>query len=715
MRYISTLACCVSALALASQANAQVAASEPTGDENTLSEIVVTAAKGAAQTLVEAPMAVQVFSGEELAAKGITTTDALITAIPGASQGEQLGEFIRTYSIRGSGTGGGIGDALVGYYIDDTAFIIPNAQFAPPIRLVDLERVEVLRGPYGTLYGSGAMGGTIIFHTRDPSLTDFDASGEAYVSDTKEASDANYGISGGVSIPIINDKLGLRISGGRDYRAGYADVYSGLPVGAPRAKDANDSRKYDLRAALLFAPNDRLTARLSFMHFDGKQGYSQQMSSVKPPYFAGYGDVEGFEESNNNIYGATINYDLGFATLTSATGYAEFHLAYLTGLVNPVLGQGRLGNSYDGHSFTQEVRLASNGEGPLNWVAGAFYNDATGTFGFDLDFAVPIINVIGTTTTATENYSFFGEVSYDLFGGKLVPLAGIRLYNDDRGFVTNAVRAAGPATSSGNSDASVTTWRANLSYHPTDDLTAYFNAGTGFRSGITQSQGQVDALATDGIIVGSSLPPDRMRNLELGLKGRLRALGMTFETNLYDLRYTDIQTGLTTSIQLAAFAPIGDAKIQGLDMSVQWMPIAGLTLSASGDVNKARYTYVNPAVSAGAGVSRLVAKGERLLNHPAWTARFDVGYVKPINDNYRIYANTSLALSDSRIGNQAGIKTAKTSLVDATVGVRHGDYDVELFGQNLTDERGPWFVRSAGQVGGPVPRTIGVRVRANFN
>lgn len=724
MRLKHLLTCCSSFVALtgaahaqqvSSPANAQSPAAPQIPSEQTpenSADIVVTASKSTAQTVLQAPIAIQAFSGAELAAKNIRSVDTLIAAVPGAAQGEQLGEFLRTYSIRGSGTGGGIGDSLIGYYLDDTPYIIPNAQFAPQIRLIDLDRVEVLRGPYGTLYGAGAMGGTIIFHTKDPSLTRITADAEGYVGTTQGAHLPNYGTAGAISIPIIQDKLGIRISGGGNYRAGYADVYAGDPAGTPRVRDANDSKHRDLRIVALWQPSSELSVRLQYQHFDGRQGFSQQMTSLKPHYFANYGNIDGFEKSNNNLYSGTINLDLGFANFVSSTGYIDFNTGYLTSLNIPLLGgNGRLSNDYIGHSFSQEVRLTSAGASPLHWVIGGFYNDAKNAFGQTIDFPVPLLNGVGTTTTRTKNYSGFGEVSYDLDDGKIVPLGGIRVYHDDRNFVS--VNATSP-TVTGSSSPTVVTWRGNLSYHPNRSMTVFFNAGTGFRSGIVQSQLQADALALDGINQGTSLSPDRMRNLELGFKGALRASRVNYELNLYDLRYTDIQSGLVTSIQLAAFASLGNAKIQGIDASLQWQPIDGLTLGVSGDVNKSEYTSVNPIVARGVGPT--VAEGKRLLNQPRWTARFDIGYSTAIGNDTTVFTNGSGSFSDNRL-NQFGDATAKTAIFDASVGVRKDNVEIEVFGQNLSNERGPWFIRQAANptlIGGPIPRTIGLRARLHY-
>ncbi|AEG50235.1 TonB-dependent receptor [Sphingobium chlorophenolicum L-1] len=732
MRLALALTTCVSVMALATAANASAADARSAPVVNTgngqkeadtdaaqsateitdIADIIVTASKSSAQRVVEAPLAIQAISGAQLAERNIRSADSLITAIPGASQSEQLGEFLRSYSIRGSGTGGGIGDTLVGYYLDETPYIVPNAQFAPQPRLLDLDRVEILRGPYGTLYGAGAMGGTIIYHTKNPDLNKMTVDAEAYAAATKSASKAGYGAAGAISIPIVNDRLAVRVSGGYDYRPGFADVYAGAPVGTPFKRDANSVDHRDLRVVALWRPSSDLNVKLQYQHFDGYQHYSQQMSSVKPYYFQDWGTTPAYEKTNNNLYAASIDLDAGFATLTSSTGYVDFSTSYLTSINLAFLGGvGELGNGYDGYSFSQELRLASKSGQPLHWVIGGFYNDAKNAFSQTVDFPIPILNGLGVTTTRTKNYSGFGEISYDLADGKLVPLAGIRVYHDDRNFTS--VQTAAPSTS-GSSSPTVVTWRANLAYHPNRDTTLYFNAGTGFRSGIVQSQLQVNALLLDNIEGRGALKPDRMRNLELGFKGMLRDANLSYEINLYDLRYQDIQSGLVTSAGVSAFASLGTAKIQGVDLALQWQPVSGLTLGISGDLNHSEYTSVNPAVARGIGPT--VAVGKRILNQPRWTARADIGYTTSIGSDTNLHLNASGSFSDNRL-NQFGDLTAKTAIFDGNIGIRRGPYEVEIYGQNLTNERGPWFIRQSANpslIGPPTPRTIGLRVRLHL-
>ena len=687
-------------------ASAGARAQSPAGADR-LEEVVVSATKVGEQELSKVPMAIQAFTGESLTSKGIGDAKSLMELIPGASEQSEIGAGYKVFSFRGSGAGGPIGDGMIGYYLDDTPFGIPNFQSAPPIQYFDLDRVEVLRGPQGTLYGQGSMGGAIIYHTKNPSLSQFTFDGEAGSSKTAEAGDMNYRVAGAVSVPLISEKLGVRVSGGYDYRAGYADVYQGAPVGTPYKTDANDIRNSDVQAVVLWEPTDRLTFRMRAWQFQTNQDYLQVMNSLDPPYVANQGTVDGYDRRKSNYYSNTVTYRFDSLTLTNASSYQEsLPGGFGVGLgLGPPLGTGTLVNGGSAHNFVNEFRLSSAGASPFHWVAGAFYQNATGFYTFGLNF--PTLALSGGTTTRTENRSVFTELSYDLFGGKLVPLIGLRYFEDDRDSlsISNGV----VATSSSKPDK--VTWRANLAYHATDDWMLFINAGTGFRSPILQSRAQADAVIADGVPSGLALTPDELRNIELGTKltvlnGRLR-----LATSVYDIRYTNLQSAFNTSIGLAAFANLGDAKTQGVDVDVTWFtPIEGLNVSLIGNVNKGEFTDVVPAF---AQANPRNGNGTRLFNTPPHNWRMDVGYDRDIGAaGWQLFANASASLVGSARVQDATVNSVKSyELYRASIGVRNGTYEATLYGDNLLDERGPTAANGPTLLAGPYPRTIGLTLR----
>ncbi len=325
-----SLTACIAAMT-ALPALAQVAAPAKANAAQTTSDtpavdgedIIVTASKTGAERLNRVPQAIQAFTGATLKERNIRDGADLIQLIPGAAQTQEIGAGYRIYSFRGSGAGGPIGDGLVGYYLDETPFGVPNNQSAPPINYFDLDRVEVLRGPQGTLYGQGSAAGTIIYHTKNPDLQNFTQAGDVEISKTADASKINYRASAALSIPLVTDTLGLRISGGYDYRAGTADIYSGAPTGTPRERNANDVTSKDIQAVLLWKPDALTTVRLRAWYFSTDQNYLNVINSLSPPYASFQGNVVGYDRRRAEYFSGTVTRDIGKFTLTNATSYQK--------------------------------------------------------------------------------------------------------------------------------------------------------------------------------------------------------------------------------------------------------------------------------------------------------------------------------------------------------------------------------------------------------
>lgn len=674
---------------------------------STDNDIVVTANRQGAQTLVDVPLAIQAFSGEQLQERGIQETTDLITAIPGASVGEQVGSVIKTFSLRGVGAAGGVGDSPIGYYVDDVPFAIPNLPLAPPLRFVDIERIEVLRGPQGTLYGQGSAGGTIIYHTRDPDLNDLEFRSDTFLATMDDASGLNFGASGAVSVPLIAGKLAIRVSGGYDKRAGYVDVFSATPAdGPPLRRNANEITNRDVRGVLMWQPSDTLTIRAQAAHWEPRQDYTQSINSLSPPQLWFSGNTEGNEFANFDLYSLSVELDAGFATLTSSTSYFDGQVAYLAGSNFGPLGLGSLANAYDTSSFAQEVQIRSNSTGPFHWLAGGFYQDAKGIFSFDAKLSAFTID--GFVDTRTRNYSAFGEISYDLFDGKVVPLVGIRYFQDNRRFVADSLLFG---AGSGQTKPNKVTWRANISVHPNDNLTAFATVSTGFRSGITQTPFQASLIELSGIPSAIALDPDTLTNYEAGIKARVADGRVQFGLNIYHIDFQDLQFGLTP-FGVAAFANVGEATTTGVDLELRWRtPLEGLNVGGVANWNDSKFGEIFPAVTAALPT---VAEGQRLTSTAEYNYRLDADFERPIGNDLRLYWNASAARIGSRIMFDGYVVPAY-SLYNANFGIRRGPWELSLFGENLADERGPSFVRNSTLFAGPYPRTIGLRLRTSFD
>jgi outer membrane receptor protein involved in Fe transport len=395
---------------------------------------------------------------------------------------------------------------------------------------------------------------------------------------------------------------------------------------------------------------------------------------------------------------ATVDFD--DFTITSATS----NLEGVFGINIPIAPAGFFSSQFLPEMFAQEVRINSNGDGPFNWVVGGSYQDGSGPQVNALQIP-PFVDINADNDTLTENWALFGEVSYELLDGKLIPLVGLRTYHDDRAFSDSGGIVP--------TKASVETWRANLTYIPNDNLTMFVTAATGFRPGIVQSRVQVQSLELAGVPALVALEPESSKNYEFGVRWRTPDDALTVGLNLYRLKYTNLQTSVTGGIQgVNGFANFGDATTQGIDLELHWRtPVDGLNLNFVGNINDSEYDSVNTVI---AGAQPLLKPGARLLNTLANNYRVDVNYNTDIAPGFEAFSNVSLSHSGDRL--QAnGIIAEPYNLAAFTLGVRHDIWELALIGNNLFDERGPTFVGTQGPLSGsgPTPRTIGLRFRVN--
>jgi outer membrane receptor protein involved in Fe transport len=681
--------------------------------EDTLETITVTATKGKAEVLQKVPMAVQVFGGEQLKDMHIESIGDLVTSIPGLVEGQRQSAASSSYNIRGAGGSNANGDSPVGYYLDDVPFIVTNFGVAPPVRFFDINRVEVLRGPQGTLYGQGSSGGVFVFHTRDPNLESFEYMGEAVGSQTNGSGSFNYELSGAVSLPVIDDKLGVRVSGGLSYNPGWADAYYGDYDGTPDKKNVNSVKNNDIRVVALYKPLQNLSIKAQYWRFSPRQQYTGFLASVDPAFYEDTAGQPSYADGSFELMSATAVLDLPNFTITSATSRTTGKF----GIYIPIAPAGFFSSEFYPSMLAEEIRANSTGDGPLHWVVGGQYQDGQGPQANVLSIgAPPYVYVNADNNTLTKNYAIFGEVSYDLFGGKLVPLVGLREYYDDRSFAD--------AASTQSIGTNVLTYRATLNWLPTDTLTVFATTSTGFRAGIVQSAAQVASLQLNGIPAKVVLDPEYSTNYEIGLRWSTDDRSLSANLNFYLSKFSGMQTSVTGGVDgVDGFANFGKGTSKGIDYELNWRtPLQGLILSFVGNINGQTFGAIDPNIAAVLPANSPLKEGGRLVNSVLYNYRIAASYDTEITGDVTGYGNISYA----RTGNRFVAPNADTGLssadpyfgINLMLGIRYDRYDVSLFGTNLTDERGPTIGTSLSTIntrGGAVitPRTIGLRLRIN--
>jgi outer membrane receptor protein involved in Fe transport len=538
MGYVGLLAS--SAIAFATFANAQTASNSDSS--NTLGEIVVTAEKRTS-TVQDTPISITAVSGAEILDRGITDISTLAAATPGVSL-KSNGPGQTELEMRGMTSSGG-NSATVGFYLDDIPMTAPagaqNGKVVIDPTLYDLNRIEVLRGPQGTLYGSGSMGGTVKLITNQPNLTETQASVESILSGTNGGG-FNHNDNFMVNIPLVNDQLALRIVGSEAYTSGWIDriVVNPFPLpndgGATRGKvvgppvqfrrtGSNAERLYGVRATVLWKPTSELTLTPSIFYQRITQEGPSAFDSI-PGTKAHYQPFSVAEPYSDKIvvYSLTANYKFNSFDVTSITsqwnrtsiqsqdGSENFNNPisgveinapgtigyYLPGGTGPVQGT----ETDPSKQFSQEVRAASTGEGSLNWLGGVFYSRFRSTFDLFTAVANPSAYVdLGTLGPATtpaiwnltnpttlSQYAVFGEGTYSITD-RLKATVGLRWYSYDYTFFeyfTGFGSPAGGATPSQDYVAQSHNGinpKFNLSYEFDKDLMVYVTAAKGFRPG----------------------------------------------------------------------------------------------------------------------------------------------------------------------------------------------------------------------------------------
>ncbi|MBV7255292.1 TonB-dependent receptor [Pacificimonas sp. WHA3] len=670
--------------------------------------IVVTAAKRV-QDVIDVPIAIATISGDELEQRGIGTVSDLQFAVPGMTMRED-GPGSNTIFLRGIVNQYGNG-AVVGQYLDELPMTL-TAFDQLDVRAHDLERVEVLKGPQGTLYGQGSVAGTVRYITKKPVLDAFEGSLAATLS-AVDGGDIGWGFENVMNLPIVEDKLGLRIASRVEGGGGWQDQP------AAGIKNGNDQKLVNIRAKALWRATDRLDVEVMYIFHRNKVelglGYENPDRTV---FVAGDPStvlVPKIQE--NHIGNLTLTADLGFATLTSATSYIDndhqYPFAYQCGLdTNCDPFEGNDDRFDTGSLFTQEVRLATQDSGPLQWTVGFFYADLKDNLiadyrTFDASSETPFVSIFTdrfVSEASSESYALFGDVSYQLTDRLQVGVGG-RYFHDKQKTASTDFFFLVPDLTEQSGSFEDFSPRGYVKYDISDTVNFYASVGSGFRSGGFNSPGD------------PPYEPENVLTYEAGIKGRSADGGITFELAGFFNDYSDmlrrglVFNGLNFTSQLSN---IGDVEIIGLEGGISVEAAQGLTLSATG-------AWIDTEVKAIDAADATNLPGDALDYVPEisfsisghyefdWSAdmpgfaRIDYSYRDKVSYIDRTTFDVFPQFSDS-IG-----------LLNARIGVEVSDVSVELFATNITNEN-KWLDpyhqwRNANRTR---PRTVGVKVGMDF-
>jgi outer membrane receptor protein involved in Fe transport len=688
-----------------------------------LGEIVVTATKRVT-TLQETPISITATSGDDLIQHGVPDISSLASAVPGVSI-QSVGPGRTNFNIRGlSDTGGA--SPTVGFYLDDipitpsTSAISAASKSEISPDLYDLERVEVLRGPQGTLYGAGSEGGTIRLLTNQPKLDSFEASGQSILGGT-DGGGLNYAQHGMVNLPLIDQVMALRLVVTEKYDSGYIDriVVSPYPgytddftqrgdvAGAPVAHkypDVNYAQTQGARAALLWEPSPELTITPTIFLQRINQG-GQNSIDVPPGTFAHYqaGDIpESFEE-DFEVYSLKLKYDFGPTTLQSTTSEMHTHLynqedvdeqwyGVFLPYGSPFLTQGDGWEEHEQRQLSEELRLTSNTSGPLEWILGAFYNDFRDTITFN-ESSAGLIPYDGTAAVFIDNEpdhqrqeALFGEATYAVVPTLKLNL-GLRYFHYDYEYTQSysGLATAPPYVSGGTTTASGFTPKIGLTYLPSADLTLYADAAKGFRPGaanlpIPPSFCGVD-LATLGV---STFQPDSVWSYEIGEKARLFDGRVGVRSSIFYIDWRNIQQNIPLPCGYGYTANAGGASSKGGELEVDAKLTRDITVHES-------FGYTDAQITSSSLASALPV-GSPLANVPKFTMNSSAEYSTPLRNDLALSARLEDQYVSSEFDPNAQPYPVNHrpayNIVNFRVGLVRHDFSAYLFADNLLNRVG---------------------------
>jgi len=709
----------------------------------TLAEVVVTAQKRE-ERLQDVPVPVTALNTDSLLANGNTRLEDYYSQVPGLTFTSSSTD-LSMVAIRGIITGAveTVNNPSVGIVVDDVPFgastALGGGSMAPDFDPSTLQRIEVLRGPQGTLYGASSLGGLIKYVTVDPSTEGVRGSLTAGISGVHNGAEPAYNVSGSINIPLT-DTVAMLASAFTRQDAGYVDN----PVFGLRG--VNESRTSGGRVSLLWRPSESFTLKLAALYQDVKTDGS---NFVDPTL----GDLKqadipdtGWNRQTFQVYSATMTAKLGPATLTSVTGYSlnKMHdlvdydagLGFLDGLSDQYLGipSGSSAALLQEHNktdkFTQELRLATPLGDRIDWLLGAFYTHERSPFIQTILAGDPLTG--GTVAdwgsfdwvVTFAEYSGFTDLTFKItdrfdvqIGGRTTHIEQTYKQIDTGAIVPVAEGLISPhvypeVVTHDNAFTYLATPRFRLS----PDVMLYARLASGYRPGGPNPSASAFDLPL-------SYKPDKTNNYEIGIKGDALDHRLTFDASAYYIDWKNIQLAYVDPDNGFGFEANGSrAKSEGLELSSQLRPVSGLTLAAWVAWNNAVLTQPFPPNSSVYG-----ATGERLPFGPRFSANFSVDEEFPITANVMGFAGGSVSYVGNRVGNFTAPPPAIPprqdyagyAKADLHVGAKFNSWTANLFVNNLTDRRGVLF-GGLGTVPNPAeftyiqPRTVGVSATYKF-
>ena len=707
-----------------------------------IDEIIVTANKRE-QSLQDTAMSISALTGDTIEKRGLVGMDDYLRNLPGVNM-QDLGAGQNSVVIRGIASDPQLESGNVGVYFGETPI---NGLGTPSntggagnadIKLVDIERIEVLRGPQGTLYGSGSMGGTVRIIPNSPNLEQVEGKLGTRLSQTDKNGGSNSMAQAIINLPLIQDKLAVRAVGYRFDNSGFIkNVAASQPtpsinsatsqggIAADRDDVGNDTYT-GFRISTLWQASPDLDVTLTYnqqkIEQDGYPEVDLDLANAYEQVRLKTGKQGSLNESlanDINITNLVINYDLGWGAISSSSSWVDYEaslnadLSHHAGFGNsPIYA----GNDLDWTIFFEELRLASKLDGRLQFLTGIYFEererDFLGPWNWSGDPNLDSGELLAfSAEDKLEQAALFGELSYEI-NDQLKVTLGARHF-DYETEQTSTFEFGGNivfADQFVDSNEKGQTYKLNLAYKPTEDTLVYGEWSEGFRMGKGLLQNpQCIAL---GVNSPAQLDADTSENYEVGIKSSLIENRITINATAYRINWD----GMPISVPLpqcnsAAFFNAGTSKAEGVELELKTQILDNLDIDFSASYGEAVFTEDtslgnkgdNLPGSADFNVSIGMEYAFAIAAHDGFV-RFDYSYIGEYFNNV------------AEIGQAAG----GYEQVNIKAGLALEQINLDLFVNNITNSTGLSWVESVNTVLGTTrgfrirPRTIGLNIAYTF-
>ncbi len=665
LRRIVALSAAVSFLALAASASAQTQVETAPGvnDEMGANNDIVVTARKTSERIQDVPVSITAVTGDELRDRGASGLQDVLRSIPGLSNGNAERGLSR-YTIRGVANSG-VSAPTVGIYLDDISLVTIATTFSGGLDPIffDMQRVEVLKGPQGTLYGGSAMGGAIKYVSARPDLERIGGTAAAGLATTHYGA-LSYTGEGVLNLPLVPGKLALRAGGYYRRDGGYIDAVPGevqssgssstpFPNFTPlrrdtlstrTRKDINRADLYVLRGSMEWQPDETWTIRPQAFYQDADLQDNGHFFVNRPRFQSSFRIAQP-NHDRAGIYSLSIDKDLGGITATSLTAYYHRKFDYVRdysffvgSLVAPLypLTSANISASRT-KTFSQELRLASDPQARLRWLVGGYYSDQD-------DRLVQSVDTAGAAAVLGADRLYFGDVStdlrqYALFGEATLGLtdhldvtAGARIFK-----IKQTVDALNDGPLNGGltqvtgrrSDEDGINPKVGLSYKATRDNLLFASAAKGFRPGgpnrypVSPTVCGVDLAAIGLDRAPETFGSDNLWTYEAGTKNLFGQGRLTLNASAYVTKWKDIQQPIGLACGFGFTTNIGKAEVKGFEVEGRVALTRGFEIGGNAAYTRARITHADPSSGA--------KDGDAVPEVPKWSASAFVGYAAQID------------------------------------------------------------------------------------